>query len=117
MVCDINDLKLVNDIKGHSGDQCICRSCKLICDIFKRSPVFRIGGDEFAVILEMEDYENRHELIEKINRQTKECEEATGSTIAVGIADFIKGKDKSVLEVFGRADNMMYEKKNEMKSK
>ena len=75
-----------------------------------------LGGDEFVVILETEDYEVRQELLEKINRQTIECEEMTGSTIAVGISDFIKGRDKSVLEVFSRADSMMYEKKKEMKS-
>lgn len=116
VVCDINDLKLVNDNKGHNlGDQCICCSCKLICSIFKRSPVFRIGGDEFVVILEGDDYENRFELMEQIGRKTMECKEKVGSTIASGISEFVKGKDKFVSEVFARADSMMYEKKNQMK--
>ena len=90
-------------------------SCKLICDIFKHSPVFRIGGDEFVVILKTEDYENRYELIEKINDKTLVCREATGSTIAVGISEFVKGKDNFVTEVFSRADSMMYKRKTEMK--
>ena len=116
VICDINNLKLVNDQKGHNvGDQYICRSCELICKIFRNSPVYRIGGDEFAVILENGDYENRYDLLEEINHQTVEVEEATGTTLAVGISDFKKGEDNSFLEVFARADDMMYKRKAEMK--
>ena len=51
VVLDINDLKKVNDTKGHTaGDEMIRAACRIICDTFKKSPVFRVGGDEFAVI-------------------------------------------------------------------
>lgn len=54
IVFDINNLKIINDTLGHDfGDILIIDSCKLICKVFKRSPVYRIGGDEFVVILEM----------------------------------------------------------------
>ena len=57
LVCDINDLKEVNDTEGHqAGDLYIQKGCNLICDVFRHSPVFRIGGDEFAVICSGHDY-------------------------------------------------------------
>ena len=61
---DINDLKVTNDQFGHNaGDKLIIRSARLICSQFKRSPVYRIGGDEFVVILENADYNNREALV------------------------------------------------------
>ena len=116
-VCDINNLKLINDCKGHNlGDVCIRKSCKEICDIFKNSDVYRIGGDEFAVILENDDYDNMHDLIEELSERTVEVDETTSSKIAAGIAEYRKGKDDSFLEVFTRADRKMYEQKRALKS-
>ena len=117
LICDINNLKLINDEKGHFwGDQCIRRSCKIICDVFLNSSVFRIGGDEFAVILEGEDYEKRYELLGILNSRTVCDEDNSDASFAVGISEFIKDNDSSVLDVFTRADKMMYKRKTEMKS-
>ena len=61
VVFDVNDLKKINDTAGHqAGDQCLRNACSIICDIFKHSPVFRIGGDEFSAILSGQDFENPH---------------------------------------------------------
>ena len=60
VVCDVNDLKTVNDQYGHKeGDDCIKNACAKICGVFSHSPVFRIGGDEFVAILYGEDYLQR----------------------------------------------------------
>ena len=116
-VCDINNLKQINDQKGHNlGDRCICNCCDAICEIFKGSGVYRIGGDEFAVILENGDYENRNNLIEELGNKIVEVDETTTSRIAAGIADYRKGEDDSFLEVFTRADRRMYERKKELKA-
>ena len=57
---DCDNLKLINDQYGHDkGDVYLKTACRLICRVFQHSPVFRIGGDEFAVILQNDDYENR----------------------------------------------------------
>ena len=56
---DVNNLKLINDSKGHdAGDSYLIRACRLICDVFKHSPVYRMGGDEFVAFLTGDDYEN-----------------------------------------------------------
>ena len=72
IVFDVNDLKKVNDFYGHdAGDRHILSAKKLICDVFKHSPVYRIGGDEFTVILTGTDYENGIELLQAFDRQVK----------------------------------------------
>ena len=117
VVCDINNLKVINDKKGHSaGDQCIRSSSKIICNTFKHSPVYRIGGDEFAVILENDDYDNRYDLLEVVSGQTVFEDGDVSSKIAVGVSEYIKDEDKSLLDVFSRADIRMYEIKKELKA-
>ena len=116
VIADVNDLKIINDKIGHSaGDNSIRNACKLICTIYKHSPVFRIGGDEFAVILQGYDYENRKDLLSRVNNLTKEERQMIGSSLAVGMAEYDKNKDDQILDVFTRADRMMYEQKNIMK--
>ena len=51
-VLDINNLKETNDNYGHIiGNKLIVTVSHIISDTFKRSPVFRIGGDEFLVFV------------------------------------------------------------------
>ncbi|MBO4389601.1 MAG: EAL domain-containing protein [Lachnospiraceae bacterium] len=117
VVCDINGLKIINDTKGHkAGDEYIKASCKLVCNIFHHSPVFRIGGDEFAVVLTGQDYENREILLSALRRQVEENSRIDeGAVVASGLAVFEAGTDHTVGDVFDRADNMMYEDKARLK--
>lgn len=60
-------LEYVNDNLGHqAGDQWIREACRIVCTSFKRSPVFRVGGDEFCVISQGDDYENLNDLVQII---------------------------------------------------
>ena len=116
-VCDINNLKQVNDHFGHkAGDEYIKASCKLIFTVFSHSPVFRVGGDEFAVILLGGDYEKRDQLMEQIRTRVLENQrEGEGPVIATGISIFDSAGDKKVSEVFERADQEMYQNKSRLK--
>ncbi|WP_024865262.1 GGDEF domain-containing protein [Butyrivibrio sp. FCS014] len=116
-VCDTNNLKMINDTLGHAaGDEYIKASAKLLCDTFVHSPVFRIGGDEFAVFLRGDDYVNRLELIDKLKKRVlKNKESGTGPILAVGISDYNPEKDTSVSDIFERADKEMYENKQKLK--
>ena len=117
VVCDINGLKLINDTEGHrAGDSYIKASCKLICRIFHHSPVFRVGGDEFVVVLRGQDFMNRARLIADLRRQVeKSVRIGEGPVVASGLAEFQPIKDRSVEDVFNRADNQMYEDKARLK--
>ncbi|MBE6997339.1 MAG: amino acid permease, partial [Ruminococcaceae bacterium] len=117
VVCDVNGLKHVNDNQGHSaGDTCIRNACALICKVFKRSPVFRIGGDEFAVLLEGDDYDNRATLLEQIAAQAHQNMTTAGATLSAGMSEYIPGQDDCVHPVFTRADRQMYRNKNAFKA-
>ncbi|SFD05353.1 EAL domain-containing protein [Butyrivibrio sp. YAB3001] len=116
VVLDVNDLKKINDTLGHkAGDKCICEACEIICDTFKRSPVFRIGGDEFVVISQDEDYEHSEELVDIIARHNEDAICNGGIVIACGMAKF--GDEENVAAVFTNADKIMYENKKYLKER
>ena len=114
VVLDVNDLKKVNDSAGHeAGDQYIRDACRIICNTFKHSPVFRIGGDEFAVIAQGDDYARIENLIVRMKEYNAQALGSGGIVIACGMARN-KG-DASVAPVFERADQIMYENKSDLK--
>lgn len=114
VILDVNDLKIVNDTAGHqAGDQYLQDACQIICGIFKRSPVFRMGGDEFAVIAQGSDYEHMEELLGKLDAHNAEALRTGGIVIACGMAKF--EDDPCVAAVLERADRNMYENKNRLK--
>jgi len=123
VMVDMNDLKHINDEFGHrTGDQYIQGCCHLICEVFKHSPVYRIGGDEFVAVLLDKDYRDRKEKTEKLKA---EYEKASGDeevspwlrySAAVGMAEYII-EDKTAESVFRRADKAMYENKTQFKEK
>ncbi|MCR5479916.1 MAG: GGDEF domain-containing protein [Ruminococcus sp.] len=123
VMADMNDLKKVNDEYGHrSGDMYIIGCCKMMCDAFKRSPVYRIGGDEFVAVLTGADYENRSSICDKLRQDfenscnRRDVEPWQRYSAAVGMAQYTP-EDTNVESVFKRADKAMYEDKSRIKSK
>ena len=117
--CDVNDLKVINDTFGHDmGDEYLKNCSKVFCDIFKHSPVYRIGGDEFVIILFGEQYEKRAELFEKLKSSVNRKLDAPKESIsfAAGMADYSSKIDECVKDVLKRADTFMYINKGKLKS-
>ena len=123
LVCDINMLKDTNDHYGHDvGNQLIVRATKIICNVFKHSPVFRVGGDEFVVFLEDGDLDNRLALLDVLDDAlSKAYIEAKGDRISISIARGVSvynpDADTKYEDIFTRADHNMYIHKDETKSK
>jgi diguanylate cyclase (GGDEF)-like protein len=114
VVCDLNNLKQTNDSFGHqAGDRLLKNACSIICGVFKHSPVFRVGGDEFAVISQGHDYDHMDELMDKMRRSNARNDASGGTVIACGMARY--DHDSSVAAVFERADRKMYEDKKILK--
>ena len=118
VMIDLNFLKRTNDTYGHDiGDMAISSLALIICDIFRHSSVYRIGGDEFVVIVQGEDYEYVGSLLEKIRNLLNETDpnlapyEAVSA--AVGYAEFTD-EDNEYKDVFKRADDDMYTEKKRM---
>lgn len=123
VMCDINNLKPINDNYGHdAGDIYIKNCCRLICETFKHSPIFRTGGDEFVVIIGLNDYPVRNERLVQMREKMEELAESdypatTKVSVATGIAEFDFENDTCVADVVKRADAYMYINKAEMKAK
>lgn len=117
LVSDVNDLKTINDLYGHhAGDQLLIEAAHLLSTVFAHSTVHRIGGDEFAILLEGEDYKNRHQYIKELHRAlTRSCFFLDGVrhrvSIAAGLAEYNARHHRNCTEVFQAADKLMYENK------
>ena len=119
-IFDTNNLKEINDTYGHeNGNAYLVNSCKLICQIFAHSPIFRIGGDEFIAILTGKDLENYHELFDQLKESMDLTKNASfpwkqiSIACGFGIADYAKAT--TIEETFNKADKNMYTNKRAIK--
>ena len=102
---------------GHeAGDEYLKSACRIICEHYKHSPVYRIGGDEFVAILKGSDFENRELLKQKFDELIDENLRTGSVVISSGMAVFNPELDESYTEVFIRADKSMYERKTALKA-
>ncbi|SFG30274.1 diguanylate cyclase [Oribacterium sp. WCC10] len=125
IVFDINNLKKVNDLYGHTlGDRYIINCCYCFRKNFIHSPFFRIGGDEFVVFLyDTNDYDERYAILENIEQEMFAKDDPDNPienriSAAYGIADFdpeTSPMNMTFDELFDIADERMYEKKRAMK--
>ncbi len=94
----------------------------MVCDAFKHSPVYRIGGDEFIVVLQGQDYKDRQSIAEHLRNEfdkkysQTELDQWFRYSAAVGIAENASF-DTSAAVVFKRAENDMYEDKGRFRKK
>ena len=116
VVCDINGLKYANDTFGHAaGDKLIKDAAALITGYFTHGAVFRIGGDEFAVILQGKGYDTLEAVAEEFNRTVEANIEKNEVVVSIGYS-VLGETDQQVHDVFERADKLMYERKQQLKS-
>ena len=120
VMVDMNGLKAVNDRCGHGqGNTALKVTSKVICDTFKHSPVYRMGGDEFTAILENDDYDNRDVLVAElrkgeVKRDMDKKAPWNQFAVAIGCAVFDPKIHPSVKSVFDEADKEMYDHKKEL---
>jgi diguanylate cyclase (GGDEF)-like protein len=113
---DLDGLKMINDSFGHrAGDEALIEVAQLLTKGIRRSDIVaRIGGDEFAILLENSNEDAAHETAARLVDLVCGCEfKHDGDTlplsIAIGVA-MIDGRD-SPDEVMHRADEEMYRRK------
>ncbi|MGM9518816.1 MAG: diguanylate cyclase [Acidaminococcus sp.] len=117
LMLDVNGLKGINDRFGHAmGNELLRQTVKHLCDQFKHSPVFRVGGDEFVVIVMNEDYEKRYEALQELETHCHKRDYSLPRpweqlAFATGMSDFDPENDSTFQEIFLRADAAMYKAK------
>lgn len=118
VVCNINDLKIINDTMGRDvGDEYIRAASRLICNVFKHSPVFRIEADEFIVFLGSSDFLYRDSLLSRLQDQVKDnMLKNNGPVLASGMSAYKPSTDELVSEVLERAVSRMNADKTLLKS-
>lgn len=117
-VIDVNGLKTINDLYGHDyGNNLLIYAAQIVVRVFGQENVYRIGGDEFAVILEQADDGKCRELEEKFEKEQRRPIGEMKVSAAIGSAVYDKEKDPNFDHVFKRADGRMYEQKSRMKQK
>ena len=117
-VFDVNGLKHVNDNLGHEyGDMLITDAAAALKSIFGAEYVYRIGGDEFIVVLEnvtrqqMEEALGRFdEALASFNQENTRYD--VNLSVSKGAAGYEEGEDTEYKEVFKRADERMYQDKD-----
>ena len=122
VMVDVNFLKRVNDTYGHErGNVYLMNAVKLICAVFGEEHVYRIGGDEFVVILDGDKVSLSKYFVTQFVAEMRRKNSAANLdpwekvSAAVGVAHYTAG-DKTAEEVFKRADAQMYENKLAMKA-
>ena len=115
---DLNSLKITNDSFGHmAGDRLIQEAGAYISQIFGKDCVFRIGGDEYVVILCGAQYENRLSLCKEFEEgMGREIQDVPGLRIMISYGMASYGEDgMEYEELFRIADRRMYIMKRQMK--
>ena len=123
LVFDINNLKIINDKYGHEfGNKLIISAANAITTIFNKNNTYRIGGDEFVVIIENGSDEILEQLIDDYKCLIKNCYLDLPNLrhkieIAYGYTKFDYLIDESFEDMFNRADSLMYKYKRQLKNK
>lgn len=122
VVMDINNLKITNDQFGHEvGNELIIATAECIAECFEDCSAFRMGGDEFVAIIEGTLFDDRDKIfncfIDKSNsRFILVSSGKIKLQVAVGMSEFVYGKNNSYIETFRLADKAMYENKYKSKN-
>ena len=102
---DLNGLKKVNDEQGHrAGDELIVRAAGTIAGIFAED-AYRVGGDEFVVILLDVSREEFARKTEQLRRQMQE------NSVDASIGEVWQASTENLEDLLRRADENMYREK------
>lgn len=116
LMIDLDGFKQINDQKGHLvGDQMLISVAEVLRSIVGDESVFRYGGDEFSVLMEIASVEEARLLGERIRQAVFERLGESGLTVSVGIALYPQTAS-SPKEAVYQADSAMYIAKSEGKN-
>ncbi len=116
-VVDANGLKYINDNYGHEmGNELIIKVTQMISEVFGKENLYRIGGDEFAVILSGLSEAECEEYCKAFDSTVENQKGKIWASASIGYAIYSNKVDNTYESVFNRADEDMYENKLRMKA-
>lgn len=119
---DLNNLKKCNDKFGHeAGDAYLKTASEMITNAFaKENTIYRIGGDEFCVIMpnaQESSIKGAMERLLELQEQYNGSKNGVEVEIACGYAFYDDNMDCSFVDTRKRADTYMYENKRRLKER
>lgn len=116
VILDIDNFKHINDTFGHQyGDKCLIDVSKTLKNVFgNHGQCYRIGGDEFAVLIKK--HNNTEHLIQRFEKaiENKFKNASSPLTVSIGYSKFEKGDTYET--VVQRTDSNMYDNKKQRKA-
>ncbi len=113
IILDIDHFKKINDRFGHrTGDRVLVNLAgEVLGSIRETDSVFRIGGEEFAIICPESSGEGAYRLAEKVRMRVEQTSFDTQETetISLGVAEYSRGMTKE--DLYHDADRAMYRAK------
>ena len=116
ILLDVDKFKEVNDTYGHEmGDKVLVRTANVLNKYFNDDDayVFRIGGDEFAILVENAGLEMNDEVINRCKKMDKELSQnkgnIPGTSLSIGVAHGDENDTTDTL--FRKADVALYKVK------
>jgi len=117
LMIDIDFFKLVNDTYGHeTGDIVLQRIARLLQNSIKTSDyIFRLGGEEFLILLPDTQVNQTKEIAERIRSTVENMEildktQPIKITVSIGVSIHIT-PDKCIIEAVRTADSLLYRAK------
>jgi diguanylate cyclase (GGDEF)-like protein len=108
---DVDEFKMVNDKYGHQrGDAVLAKLASILRSLRREDSAYRVGGDEFALILPDTSAAGAHTIMERV--RAKAQAQLAGVTVTVGISSSVKGfVDTETLQ--HQADTALYHGKQQ----
>ncbi len=104
---DLNGLKQVNDMEGHeAGDDFIRKATMLLREVFSERDIFRLGGDEFTVIITGISRDDFKEKVKELKSK-----ETAGDDVSFAVGVFWSDGSTDLITAFRNADKAMYDDK------
>ena len=101
---DLNGLKEVNDTKGHiAGDNLLKSAASILLDVFLDSEIYRVGGDEFLIIVTNHTEDDFNTLVSSLRTA---CDNSSKVKLAIGT--WYGDKSFDIRTAMHLADERMY---------
>lgn len=114
IILDIDHFKQVNDSYGHAAGDAVLADLSAILkhQMRKRDQVFRFGGEEFVVLVEVGTPDDLHLAAERIRLAIRGALRGPGGRITVSAGAALLGQEENWQEWFSLADSALYRAKN-----
>ena len=110
MMLDLDHFKNINDTWGHpAGDEVLKKTAEMLSSVIRKSDfVFRVGGEEFVVLMPKTEIENAMAVEEKIRKAIENTEYNIPENVTISIGVSQKQKSEMLDSWYSRTDKALY---------